>query len=156
MLFKKNAVSATDTAALAEFKAISDTHMMARMSLDGVLSDANDTFCGVMGVQSADIAGKPYASFVRQKDRDAFKALLTKVAGGASTNAIVPRLNSKGDEIWIDVTYTAVPGDNGLHSHIVAVGREISDFHLRPDLLLLVNLSTFWAWLPMPTGRKSM
>ncbi len=131
MLFKKNIVSAADTAALAEFQAISDTHMMVRMSFDGTMIDANETFCRIIGVEPTDIAGNPYFTFVREKDKDGVKALLSKVAGGAATNAIVPRLNTSRDEVWIDMTYTAVPGKNDLPSHIVGIGREISDFHLR-------------------------
>jgi len=131
MLFKKKSAAAADPAAMAELNAVSASHMVLRLSPDGTILDANDMFCSILHVEQADAIGKSYTHFVRTKDHEEATQLLKSVGNGDIKNVIAARITSDSQEIWVDITYTPVSGHETPCDHILFLGREISDFHLR-------------------------
>ncbi|MBR9766080.1 MAG: PAS domain S-box protein, partial [Rhodobacteraceae bacterium] len=119
--------------AMAEIDAISRSHLLVWYDMEGTILDANDNFCEETGYSRAEVIGKSYRIFVREKDQDLpdLARLWRSMCEGESVNRIVPRLNRAGEEIWFDVTYTPVAAPEGGFSHVVSVAREISRNHFR-------------------------
>ncbi|RII37916.1 PAS domain S-box protein [Pseudooceanicola sediminis] len=117
----------------AEVQAVSRSHIIVRYDMEGIIREVNDQFCRVTGYTPADVVGKPYLMMVREKDHDLSEVrnLWRDMAAGKMINRIVPRLNSDGEEIWFDVTYTPVTNDAGTAEHVLSIAREISHTHFR-------------------------
>ncbi|WP_010138622.1 methyl-accepting chemotaxis protein [Oceanicola sp. S124] len=119
--------------ALAEIDAISRSHLLVWYDMEGTILDANDNFCQETGYSRAEVVGKSFKIFVREKDHDLpdLTRLWRNMAEGKTINRIVPRLNRAGEEIWFDVTYTPVEAPEGGYTHVLSIAREISRMHFR-------------------------
>lgn len=116
-----------------ELTAIFGVHLVLRFDPQGTIREVNDTFCALTGHARATVVGQPYGVLLRAKDRNLPEtaAIWSALAKGESVNRILPWLNAAGEETWQDVTFTPVKDASGKILQVLALAREISNFHLR-------------------------
>ena len=131
MWFRRTPELLTDSDEAREITAISQSLPMLRLELDGTILEANEAYCGSVGMSAEELKGRNYKSLVRTKDHGELPDLWQALSDGKSSKAIVPRLNKGGDEVWFEFTYSPVMGVDGKPEYAIAVGFEISNFHLR-------------------------
>ncbi|MER5172910.1 PAS domain-containing methyl-accepting chemotaxis protein [Thioclava sp. GXIMD2076] len=116
-----------------EVNAFENSHAVARVSIDRKFLYINEIFATMFGFKTTDVLGQPYDKLVRDKDlhQEDFNDIWRILKLGTPVNRIVPRLNARGEEIWLDTTYSPISSKDGVTEHVLIAAREITTMHLR-------------------------
>ncbi|XDA97316.1 PAS domain-containing methyl-accepting chemotaxis protein [Sulfitobacter sp. LCG007] len=116
-----------------ELEALEASHAIVRFSMDGTITEVNDTFCRNTGFEQFEICGKHHGVLLRQNDRDKAQldATWRRLREGENVTAIVPRIRNGEVLHWIDVTYAPVLNDAGEPEYVVGISKDITEMHQR-------------------------
>jgi len=83
-------------------------------TLDGVILDANENFLQSMGYQREQILGKHHRIFCTQDEANSqdYKTFWQDLRNGKSTSGRFKRIDSHGNEVWLEASYNPVHDEN--------------------------------------------
>jgi methyl-accepting chemotaxis protein len=96
----------------------------------GIIIDANDNFCTLMGYHLAEIIGKHHRIFCDALfcQSSEYTEFWSKLSRGESNSGTFMRLDKAGNDIWLEASYMPV---TGLEKHVTSVIKVASDITLR-------------------------
>lgn len=117
------------TEANAKLAAVSRSMAMIEFTPDGIVLDANDNFCKVMGYSAEEVRGKHHRIFCEEAlyRSEAYAKLWRDLARGEPVSGTFLRLNKSGKEIWLEASYMPVIGADRQVSSVIKVATDISD-----------------------------
>jgi methyl-accepting chemotaxis protein len=112
----------------SELAAIDRSQLVIEFSPDGIILTANDNFLAATGYALAEIRGQHHRMFVPHAEREseAYAAFWRRLRDGECLTAEYRRIGKGGSEIWLQATYTPVPGLDGKPVKIVKFATDIS------------------------------
>jgi methyl-accepting chemotaxis protein len=107
--------------------AIQKTQAVVHFTPDGVITDANSIFLGVMGYERQEAIGQHHRIFMDKKaaERPEYVQFWTALREGKEQGGEFRRINKSGTSVWLSATYTPILKDGKVAS-IVKLGREIT------------------------------
>ena len=104
---------------------------MALIEFDptGQILDASPLFCGLMGYQRSDIVGRHHRLFCTDDftTEPNYSNFWRSLAAGQRSGGRVLRLNSAGEECWLEATYIPVTDASGRIDSIVKIATDVSE-----------------------------
>lgn len=93
-----------------EFQAINRSMAVIEFDLDGIIVSANENFLNTLGYSEEEIVGKHHRMFVRTEEVNSteYKKFWNRLRQGEFFSGEFPRINKRGQEIWIQATYNPV------------------------------------------------
>ncbi|MCU0444147.1 MAG: GAF domain-containing protein [Microscillaceae bacterium] len=100
----------------------------AEYNAQGILEDANETFCRLMQYPSDEIRGKNHRIFVSPKKAQStdYQQLWQELRQGNIQSGEFERINQLGDLVWISGSYVPVVGKNGEVEKIIELALDIT------------------------------
>ncbi|ACA18978.1 methyl-accepting chemotaxis sensory transducer with Pas/Pac sensor [Methylobacterium sp. 4-46] len=116
-----------DNAAL--IAALDRSQAVIAFAPDGTILDANALFLTAVGYGLDEIKGRHHRLFVDPAEQDgaAYRDFWASLARGEPHTAEVRRLGKGGREIWLQATYTPIPGRGGRPTKVVKVATDITE-----------------------------
>jgi methyl-accepting chemotaxis protein len=109
--------------------AISNSMAMIEFTTNGIIIEANESFCNTMGYTSSELVGKHHRcfceeSFTRSDDYERFWAGLAR---GEPFSGTILRLDKDGNEIWLEASYMPVFDKDGKATSVIKVASVVTD-----------------------------
>ncbi|MEX5540878.1 PAS domain-containing methyl-accepting chemotaxis protein [Pseudomonas poae] len=116
------------TESSAKLAAIGRSMAMIEFDPAGVILDANDNFCKVMGYSVEDIRGQHHRLFCEEAytHTEAYATLWRDLARGESISGTFMRLNKRGEEVWLEASYMPVLDEEQRVLSVIKVASDIS------------------------------
>jgi methyl-accepting chemotaxis protein len=116
------------TEANAKLAAVSRSMAMIEFSPDGMVLDANENFCKVMGYSADEVRGKHHRIFCEEAfyRSEEYARLWRDLARGEPISGTFLRLNKSGKEIWLEASYMPVLGPDRQVRSVIKVATDIS------------------------------
>ena len=117
------------TQAQAKLAAISRSMAMIEFDRDGVVLDANENFCKVMGYSADEVRGKHHRIFCEESyyRSDAYTKLWRDLGQGEPISGTFMRLTKTGQEVWLEASYMPVYGPDKQVQSVIKVAADISE-----------------------------
>ncbi|NMX94397.1 MULTISPECIES: PAS domain-containing methyl-accepting chemotaxis protein [unclassified Pseudomonas] len=117
------------TQAQAKLAAISRSMAMIEFDRDGVVLDANENFCKVMGYSAEEVRGKHHRIFCEESfyRSDAYAKLWHDLGQGEPISGTFMRLTKSGQEVWLEASYMPVYGPDNQVQSVIKVAADISE-----------------------------
>jgi methyl-accepting chemotaxis protein len=117
--------------AVATLAALEKSLAVIEFLPDGTIITANPNFLRIMGYTLAEIKGQHHRLFVDPARRDSaeYRALWEGLSRGEYKTGQFRRVGKGGREIWVEASYTPVPGRDGRPVKIVKFGTDITARH---------------------------
>ncbi len=131
----------------AKLAAISRSMAMIEFSPDGIILEANDNFCKVMGYNLEQIRGKHHRIFCEQDyaNSDEYRRLWRDLGRGEAQSGTFARIDQQGREIWLEASYMPVLGPQQQVTSVIKVASEITrrvrDEHESQSLIKAISRS---------------
>ena len=112
----------------ARIGAIERSQAVVEFSLDGVVVAANACFLEAMGYAIDEIRGLHHRIFMpfAESERPDYAAFWARLRAGECLSGEYRRLGRGGREVWLQATYTPIPGLDGRPCKIVALGTDVT------------------------------
>ncbi|MTD22148.1 PAS domain S-box protein [Pseudomonas sp. CCM 7891] len=112
----------------AKLAAISRSMAMIEFDRDGVVLNANESFCKAMGYGAQEIRGKHHRIFCEESfyRSAAYSKLWSDLARGEPISGTFMRLNKSGQEVWLEASYMPVLGPDNQVQSVIKVASDIS------------------------------
>jgi methyl-accepting chemotaxis protein len=112
----------------AKLAAVSRSMAMIEFTPDGIVLDANDNFCSVMGYSADEVRGKHHRIFCEEAfyRSEAYAKLWRDLARGEPVGGSFLRLNKRGKEVWLEANYMPVFGPDRQVKSVIKVATDIS------------------------------
>lgn len=115
--------------ARAQIEAIDHSSAVIEFTPDGTVLDANDLFLKTMGYQKSAIIGQHHRKFcpdeiVRSSEYQSFWQAL---ASGRFQAGRFQRVDSQGNTIWLEATYSPVLDDHGKVEKVIKIASDITE-----------------------------
>ncbi len=109
-------------------EAISAASAIIEFKADSTILSANDNFCQTMGYPLEDIQGKKHRMFVDDDyaASSEYVAFWDQLRRGEFKTGKFKRINKKGQEIWLQASYTPIFDQNGQVIKVVKFANDIS------------------------------
>jgi methyl-accepting chemotaxis protein len=116
------------TEANAKLAAVSRSMAMIEFTPEGIVLDANDNFCSVMGYSAEEVRGKHHRIFCEEAfyRSEAYAKLWRDLARGEPVSGTFLRLNRSGKEIWLEASYMPVFGADRQVRSVIKVATDVS------------------------------
>ncbi|EPA97408.1 PAS domain S-box protein [Pseudomonas umsongensis] len=116
------------TEANAKLAAVSRSMAMIEFSPDGIVLDANENFCKVMGYSADEVRGKHHRMFCEEAfyRSEEYAKLWRDLARGEPISGTFLRLDKSGKEIWLEASYMPVLGPDRQVRSVIKVATDIS------------------------------
>ncbi|MBU6463063.1 MAG: PAS domain-containing protein, partial [Bradyrhizobium sp.] len=123
--FGKSSVAKENAAKAA---AISKSHAVVELGLDGTVITANENCLKTFGYTLKEIQGKHHGMFVETSERSspAYREFWIKLNRGEPQSAEYKRVGKDGKEIWIQASYNPVLNSKGKPTKIVELATDIT------------------------------
>ena len=117
------------TQAQAKLAAISRSMAMIEFDRDGVVLDANENFCKVMGYSAEEVRGKHHRIFCEESyyRSDDYAKLWRDLGQGEPISGTFMRLTKTGQEVWLEASYMPVYGPDKQVQSVIKVAADISE-----------------------------
>jgi methyl-accepting chemotaxis protein len=117
------------TEANAKLAAISRSMAIIEFTPEGVVIDANDNFCSVMGYSVEEVRGKHHRIFCEEAfyRSEEYAKLWRDLARGEPVTGTFSRLNKRGKEVWLEASYMPVLGADRQVKSVMKVASDITD-----------------------------
>ena len=117
------------TQAQAKLAAVSRSMAMIEFDRDGVVLDANENFCKVMGYSAEEVRGKHHRIFCEESyyRSDAYAKLWRDLGQGEPISGTFMRLTKTGQEVWLEASYMPVYGPDKQVQSVIKVAADISE-----------------------------
>ncbi|URQ92704.1 PAS domain-containing methyl-accepting chemotaxis protein [Pseudoalteromonas sp. SCSIO 43101] len=95
--------------------ALSRSSAAIEFSLEGIILNANDNFLNAMGYSQSQILGKHHSMFCdpHEVESSAYKQLWSELKQGRFISDRFKRIDSRGNEVWLEASYNPIHDDNG-------------------------------------------
>lgn len=95
--------------------ALSRSSAVIEFSLEGIILNANDNFLNAMGYSQSQILGKHHSMFCdpHEVESSAYKQLWSELKQGRFISDRFKRIDSRGNEVWLEASYNPIHDDNG-------------------------------------------
>lgn len=112
----------------ATFKAIRKSMAIIEFNPDGLIIDANNVFCSLMGYSKSEILGKHHRFFCLEKNYGSqdYKFFWEGLRQGKHSTGKFERLRKGGESVWLEASYIPIIGDNDRVVRVVKVASEIT------------------------------
>lgn len=113
--------------------AISRSMAIISFSPDGVVLDANDNFLKATGYTREHVLGQHHRMFCSDKlsASEAYRQFWERLNQGEYFSGQFPRLNRKGEPLWLRATYNPVFNSNGQLYKIVKFASDVTEQVIR-------------------------
>lgn len=117
------------TEANGKLAAISRSMAIIEFTPEGVVIDANDNFCSVMGYSVEEVRGKHHRMFCEEAfyRSEGYAKLWRDLARGEPVTGTFSRLNKRGQEVWLEASYMPVLGADRQVKSVMKVASDITD-----------------------------
>lgn len=117
------------TEANGKLAAISRSMAIIEFTPEGVVIDANDNFCSVMGYSVEEVRGKHHRMFCEEAfyRSEEYAKLWRDLARGEPVSGTFSRLNKRGQEVWLEASYMPVLGADRQVKSVMKVASDITD-----------------------------
>jgi methyl-accepting chemotaxis protein len=118
---------------LEKMFALKKSFAVIEFALDGTIVDANENFLSVMGYTLAEIRGKHHSIFVPASERQSsnYREFWASLNRGEQRTAEFKRIAKCGKEIWIQASYSPIPGKDGRPAGVIKLATDITDRKIR-------------------------
>lgn len=102
---------------------------MVELSLDGVVLDANDNFCAIMGFEHGALVGQKHAALCGPRLRSSvvYQQFWADLRAGKFFGGRFKRRHRSGRVIWLEATYNPVlEGDSGRVTKVVKFAADVT------------------------------
>lgn len=109
--------------------ALSRSSAVIEFSLDGIILNANDNFLTSMGYSKSQILGKHHSMFCDPEEAksNAYKQFWSELKHGRFISDRFKRLDSYGNEVWLEASYNPIHNDDGELYKVVKFATVITD-----------------------------
>ena len=113
----------------AKLMAVSRSMAMIEFSPEGIILEANDNFCRVMGYSVDEIRGKHHRLFCEEAYQRGieYAQFWKSLANGTPLSGTFSRLDKAGREIWLEASYMPITDANRQVTSVIKVAAEISE-----------------------------
>ena len=127
--------------AVARIAAIDRSQLVITFALDGTILDANANFLAVMGYTLEEIRGRHHQIFLYEAERkkEEYETFWQSVLAGSLLTAEYRRVAKGGREVWLQATYTLIPGLDGRPCHIVKFATDVTEARQQRALFETLN-----------------
>ncbi|WP_234990416.1 methyl-accepting chemotaxis protein [Aquimixticola soesokkakensis] len=113
-----------------DLAAIKDAFATVITTPDGTITAVNDLFSKSCGYSCADLLGRNFSDLVRDKDKQEFARIWQALDLGKPNARIMPLLDRKTEEFWVDQKIIPVSRDGTNIDHIYICAHDITHYHL--------------------------
>ncbi len=126
MFFFGKISSAKENAAKAV--AISKSHAVVELRLDGTVITANENSLKTFGYTLTEIQGKHHGMFVEASERSspAYREFWIKLNRGEPQSAEYKRVGKDGKEIWVQASYNPILDSKGKPTKVIELATDIT------------------------------
>ena len=112
-----------------KLQALNQSQAIIEFNLDGTIITANENFLDTMGYSLEEIQGQHHSIFVDKSytKSDEYKNFWRRLNNGEFQSAEYPRINKKGDKIWIQATYNPLYDRSGKPYKIIKFATDITE-----------------------------
>lgn len=112
----------------AMVEAIERSMAVIEFSLDGIVLRANDNFLRTMGYRPEQVVGQHHRMFCRSvfAQSQEYSRFWANLGRGEFVSGQFARVDSRGQEIWLEASYNPVFGPDGKASKIVKFASDIT------------------------------
>ena len=116
------------TEANAKLAAVSRSMAMIEFTPEGIVLDANENFCNVMGYSADEVRGKHHRIFCEEAfyRSEEYAKLWRDLARGEPVSGTFLRLDKGGKEIWLEASYMPVFGPDRQVKSVIKVATDVS------------------------------
>jgi methyl-accepting chemotaxis protein len=109
--------------------AISRSQAMIEFDVEGNILNANENFLQTMGYQKEEILGQHHRMFVSQEESSHpdYQKFWRMLKDGRFASGRYKRLDKKGNEIWLEASYTPLFDKHGKAYKVVKVASDVTD-----------------------------
>ena len=111
----------------AIYAALKKSLAFIEFNTHGVILDANDNFCQVMGYEIRDIRGKEHKIFCTESFMSQYTEFWEQLAAGNFQSGLFERRTRSGETVWLEATYNPVFNDDGKVETIIKFATDITD-----------------------------
>lgn len=113
----------------ATFKAIRRSMAIIEFSPEGLIIDANNVFCNIMGYSKSEILGEHHRIFCLEQYQGSqdYKRFWESLNQGKHCTGKFERLCKDGSSIWLEASYIPIIDKGGNVARVVKVASEITD-----------------------------
>ncbi|TPV22032.1 methyl-accepting chemotaxis protein [Pantoea anthophila] len=113
--------------------AISRSMAMIAFSPDGIVLEANDNFLQATGYQAAEVVGQHHRLFCSAElsGSEEYRQFWARLNQGEFFSGQFPRLNRRGEPLWLRATYNPVFNSDGQLDKIVKFATDVTEQVLR-------------------------
>ncbi|MBV4522672.1 PAS domain-containing methyl-accepting chemotaxis protein [Pseudomonas sp. SWRI74] len=117
------------TEANAKLAAVSRSMAMIEFTPEGIVIDANENFCSVMGYSAEEVRGKHHRVFCEEVfyRSEEYARLWRDLARGEPVSGTFMRLNKNGKEIWLEASYMPVLGPDRQVKSVIKVATDVTE-----------------------------
>jgi len=114
--------------AKAKLEALDRSQATIEFNLDGTIITANQNFLDATGYALEEVQGLHHSIFVDKNHAhsDEYKAFWASLNRGEFQSAEYPRINKKGEQIWIQATYNPLYNQSGKPFKIIKFATDIT------------------------------
>ena len=112
----------------AKLAAVSRSMAMIEFTPEGIVLDANENFCNVMGYSADEVRGKHHRIFCEEAfyRSEEYAKLWRDLARGEPVSGTFLRLDKSGKEIWLEASYMPVFGPDRQVKSVIKVATDVS------------------------------
>ena len=123
--FGKSSIAKENAAKAA---AISKSHAVVELGLDGTVITANENCLKTFGYTLKEIQGKHHGMFVEASERSspAYREFWIKLNRGEPQSAEYKRVGKDGKEIWVQASYNPVLDSKGKPTKVIELATDIT------------------------------
>nr|WP_314531769.1 PAS domain-containing methyl-accepting chemotaxis protein [uncultured Pseudomonas sp.] len=112
----------------AKLAAVSRSMAIIEFTPDGVVIDANENFCSVMGYSAEEVRGKHHRIFCEEAfyRSEEYAKLWRDLARGEPVSGTFLRLDKSGREVWLEASYMPVYGADRQVRSVMKVAADIT------------------------------
>lgn len=113
----------------AKSEAISRTHGLLEVSVDGMVLNANQTFVQLLGMRVDDLRGRHYGMILHPSQRDSLEMRRgwDDLVNGREQAGRFHCAGAGGRDLWLDVLASPVLDADGKVSKIFMIGRDVTE-----------------------------
>ena len=110
-------------------KALSQSVAIIEFNLDGTIISANENFCLTTGYSLEKIQGKHHRMFCKESYTNTpdYNSFWDKLNKGESIGGRFERINSAGEDLWLEATYNPIYDDSGKVYKVVKFASDITE-----------------------------
>jgi methyl-accepting chemotaxis protein len=114
--------------ALAQVAALNRTQAVAEFALDGTLLTANANFLALLGYSEGEVRGQHHRLFVDPAAASGaeYRTFWSRLAAGEPDAGEYRRIAKGGRAVWLQASYSPVPGEDGRPAKVVKYATDIT------------------------------